>query len=664
MQHQYWTSPNGTTPMERCGEILNSNVTSTINVSVGNIVFTSLSALTQFTLLFVLFLRRRRLRTNRSSFSLESHLLPVHIFFLRLSVVVYLLQAASLIIPGLGGATNGPMGGGNFKVAITKGLGWGLQHFCIDGIAVVLCQSGIGRRAVRETIQWITPWFIFTVLVVGSSCYASNYSVLVIAIYYLIQIIFYIVVDSKTLRDKFTCCGCHHLTPRPAFHRYAWTWIALRCMAFITDGIRIFDSGSGTCLNFAIVQTSFITVVPIAIFVAFKEDTAFWYGYAYAFVATKQRSDGNVDNNTNVNNANNANNTNENDTQKKKRSNHQGATDIRRPLLGLSLPDDALLDINQGIEDLEKKDIISFAELSIDVSSLLGAGGVSKVFPGTCRGKKAAFKLVFAVEITSETIQGFFKEASLLRRCAAHPNIVNIIGVCIAPPSLCHVLELCDGTLHDSLEEKRCLKEKKMLNAVGKRMRNGFELAEEKNGGGSGGLDLSFFAECSLQCARAVAFLHSRSILHRDLKSLNFLVKTGEENEMIIKLADMDQAVELIGQNVSVYIEPFQSHQESIIGTPQWAAPEVLLQKVGSSTMAADVFALGCVCWECLTLKAPYASRSPREVIRLVSSGVRLQLPERGVPEIVKEMLQRCWLDDVEARPTSQELVVFFESLQ
>jgi hypothetical protein len=645
MQHQYWTSSNANdTTLERCGEILNSRVTTTINVSVGNIIFTSLSALTQFTLLFVLFLRRRRLRTYRSSFSLESHLLPVHILFLRLSVVVYLLQVVSLIIPGLGGATHGTarqMEGGDFKVAITKGIVWGLQHFCIDGIAVVLCQSGIGRRAVRETIQWITPWAIFTALVVGLSCYASIYSVLVIAIYYLIQTIFYIVVGSKTLRDKFTCCGCHNLTPRPAFHRYAWTWIALRCMAFITDGIGIFDSGSGTCLNFAIVQTSFITVVPIAIFVAFKEDTAFWYGYAYAFVAT-----------------------NENDTQKKKRSNHQGATDIRRPLLGLSLPDDALLDINQGIEDLEKKDIISFAELSIDVSSLLGAGGVSKVFPGTCRGKKAAFKLVFVVEITSETIQGFFKEASLLRRCAAHPNIVNIIGVCIAPPSLCHVLELCDGTLHDTLEEKRCLKEKKMLNAVGKRMRNGFELAEEKNGGGSGGLDLSFFAECSLQCARAVAFLHSRSILHRDLKSLNFLVKTGEENEMIIKLADMDQAVELIGQNVSVYIEPFQSHPESIIGTPQWAAPEVLLQKVGSSTMAADVFALGCVCWECLTLKAPFASRSPREVIRLVSTGVRLQLPERGLPEIVKEMLKRCWLDDVEARPTSQELVVFFESLQ
>ena len=86
------------------------------------------------------------------------------------------------------------------------------------------------------------------------------------------------------------------------------------------------------------------------------------------------------------------------------------------------------------------------------------------------------------------------------------------------------------------------------------------------------------------------------------------------------------------------------------------------MMKVGSSTMGADVFALASVCWECVTLQAPFASRSPREVVRVVASGVRLQIPE-SVPVAVKDMLERCWLDAVNERPNGVELVEFFEGL-
>ena len=310
--------------------------------------------------------------------------------------------------------------------------------------------------------------------------------------------------------------------------------------------------------RYVVVLSSFAAVVPWAIFVAFKEDTAFWYGYAYDFVATKHQ---------------------QHRSGRKKGPENQpastkevGAGDIRRPLLGLTLPENALVDINEGIEELERSDIISFAELSIDIFSLLGAGGVSKVFQGKCRGQPAAFKLIFAPTITKETIQGFFKEASLLRRCAASPNVVNILGVCIAPPSLAHVLELCDGTLHDALEEKR-IQEHGGSGGGGNR--------SISSSSSNGGPDMYYFAQCAVQCARAVAFLHSRRILHRDLKSLNFLVTRssggsggGDSGEMIIKLADMDQAVELTDATATCYME----ESEVIVGTPRKFEPIISKQ--------------------------------------------------------------------------------------
>ena len=52
----------------------------------------------------------------------------------------------------------------------------------------------------------------------------------------------------------------------------------------------------------------------------------------------------------------------------------------------------------------------------------------------------------YCPSIEKTTVANFFKEAQRLRQ-VAHPNIVGLRGICVLPPTICLVLELCAGTL-------------------------------------------------------------------------------------------------------------------------------------------------------------------------------------------------------------------------
>ena len=731
------------TALEACGMWL-SESTYYSHETLGNIIYTVLSAFTQFALLIVLFLRRRKLRSQTNSYSyhqqnLDTHLLPIHILFLRISVAVYCLQAITINIPGLANAVsnNSPSTHNDVLVpCITKGIVWGLQHLCIDGVAVLLCQPGIGRRAVLQTIKWMVPWAVFTALCVSGACLATeSSSVILVAAYYFLQMSVYIVVGFSNLQ----CQPCRH--KRPAFRNYAWTWIILRSMALVSDFSGNFlEESSAVCLRFLILQTTFVSIIPWAIYVAFRDDTAFWYGYAYQFVAEATRSSGGGGGGGSKGDGKRGEKKEKEDkdkeeggkeqknkkkSKKSKNQKNRGRStsdDIRRPLLGLSLPDGTLTDISVGIDSLNPSDIISFAELSIDMLKLLGSGAAAKVYKGKCRGRPVAFKLVFTPTINQKVIQAFFKEASLLRACSSHPNVVNLIGVSIAPPSLAHVLELCDGTLREELDDRRRKSRRTRRDGGGGRGGERGERGErgdslergkkfdrghtsstesavsttpsstssgasmssvgfsdgENNSShfNSGGRNtprtrarnvesqhLRFFVECSLQCARSLEFLHSKNILHRDLKSLNFLI-IREYNLMngaiVVKLADMDRAVQLESDMMDAFEE--KEPPKHIVGTIQWAAPEVLLMEQNSSSRASDIYSLGVVCWECLSLNPPFGSLSFRDIVRLVTSGERLPI-ETETPRDIVDMLERCWSATPGERPEASEIVSFFEEL-
>lgn len=90
---------------------------------------------------------------------------------------------------------------------------------------------------------------------------------------------------------------------------------------------------------------------------------------------------------------------------------------------------------------------------------------------------------------------------------------------------------------------------------------------------------------------RSVAYLHSKSISHRDIKLTNLLV----DRDNRIKLIDFGFA-DNSGRSLRAYC-----------GTPSYMAPEIVMKK-DYSGMAVDVWALGVVLYKLLTGEYAFGS--------------------------------------------------------
>ena len=94
----------------------------------------------------------------------------------------------------------------------------------------------------------------------------------------------------------------------------------------------------------------------------------------------------------------------------------------------------------------------------------------------------------------------------------------------------------------------------------------------------------------TLQISQALAHLHSKFIIHRDLKALNIFLTKNKQ----IKLGDL---------GVSKIIGP--GHLAGTrVGTPLYLAPELVLNKPYDNKI--DVWALGCVLYHLAMMEAPF----------------------------------------------------------
>ena len=89
----------------------------------------------------------------------------------------------------------------------------------------------------------------------------------------------------------------------------------------------------------------------------------------------------------------------------------------------------------------------------------------------------------------------------------------------------------------------------------------------------------------SIQCLQALEFLHSRNVIHRDIKSDNILLGM-QGNVKLSKLISCQLNLLIISFNNLIadfgfcaQITPEQSKRSTMVGTPYWMAPEVVTRK-------------------------------------------------------------------------------------
>ena len=119
-------------------------------------------------------------------------------------------------------------------------------------------------------------------------------------------------------------------------------------------------------------------------------------------------------------------------------------------------------------------------------------------------------------------------------------------------------------------------------------------------------VELRNLVELVAKIAHAVHFAHQRGILHRDLKPSNILI--DERGEPLVTDFGLAKEIEA-DANLTL--------SGAVLGTPAYIAPE---QAAGikNLTTAADVYSLGAIFYELLTLQAPFKGATALDTLRLV----------------------------------------------
>jgi len=201
---------------------------------------------------------------------------------------------------------------------------------------------------------------------------------------------------------------------------------------------------------------------------------------------------------------------------------------------------------------------------------LVGAGGMGCVFQAvdSKSGKVVAAKILFASsEADLDALLRFQQEGAVLSTLK-HPNIVEVYGTFLEEHTSCIIMELLEGrSLRQVLQQER--------------------------------LDLARIKTIARETAAALAYAHTRSIVHRDVKPDNIMVMPGDR----VKVTDFGIA-RILRPGGSLHTMTAMT-----LGTPLYMAPEQIEGRPVDGR--ADIYSLGAVLYEALAGRPPFESDDP-----------------------------------------------------
>ncbi len=137
------------------------------------------------------------------------------------------------------------------------------------------------------------------------------------------------------------------------------------------------------------------------------------------------------------------------------------------------------------------------------------------------------------------------------------------------------------------------------------------------------------------QMLQALAYLHRRGILHRDLKPGNVLIDLNDS----VKLLDFGLAT--------------QENTRGSTGTLAYMPPEIIQQ--GAATRQSDLYSLGIVAYELFAKRYPFDAQAPAELLEQLM----LQTPDMdAIPDSVSPIITRLLMKDPADRYGDAEAVL------
>lgn len=265
--------------------------------------------------------------------------------------------------------------------------------------------------------------------------------------------------------------------------------------------------------------------------------------------------------------------------------------------------------------NLSKLNIVKEQELR--QGGLLGSGAFGQVYKGVWVPEGRNIKVPIAIKTLNsstdpETSRQFLEEACIMAS-VDHPNLLNLLGVCMTTERKLITQLMPLGSVLDYVKNnKPKIGSKPLLN-------------------------------WATQIARGMTYLEKNRMVHRDLAARNVLLKNPNQ----VKITDFGLA-KLLSSDSNEYKAtggkmPFK-----------WLALESLRHRIFTSK--SDVWSFGVTVWELLTFgKRPYENIKSQDILAFLESGDRLEQPEICSIDVFV-VLVSCWWLDADARPTFREL--------
>ncbi len=252
------------------------------------------------------------------------------------------------------------------------------------------------------------------------------------------------------------------------------------------------------------------------------------------------------------------------------------------------------------------------------VGEWLGRGGMGEVYVADDLNlnRKVALKfLPEAFATDPERMARFEREARLLASLN-HPNIAAIYGLEQAEGKRFLVLELVEGE------------------TLAQRISKGALAADDA------------LAVCR-QIAEGLVAAHENGVIHRDLKPANVMITEGDRVKILDfglakALSDETQAVD---SSQSPTLTEAMTRPGVILGTAAYMSPEQAKGKAVDKR--ADIWAFGCILYECLTGRRAFEGETVTETL----AAVLTKEPEWDkIPTNVQTLLRRCLERDPKKR--------------